>query len=237
MIDELDRSLERWFRAAVPLPPGDAEINFDQPEKAWDARRSTPMVNLYLYSLNKSQNRAVSGSRVVELPGGGLGRQQYVPVVEARYLVSVWGGGPGVEHELLGRLAHLLSSGTAIPEAHQTDGLRAASPAPSISVEPDTVTSLTHLWSGLGVPPRPAIQLLVYSPMAAPTAVPVPDPPSTTSLDFTPSGGLAAYAPRRRHLATPRTEGLAEGARRPTTVILDTGREGPSVVGGSVDGG
>ncbi|MFT5221758.1 MAG: hypothetical protein ACI867_000052 [Glaciecola sp.] len=224
MIDEIDRSLERWFRAAVPLPPGEAEVKFEQPEKGWDARRSTPMVNIFLYSVNKSFDRAMNGSRIVKRPDGGLARQQIVPVVEARYLISVWGGGPALEHELLGRLVNLLASSLGIPEDHQSDSLRSSSPQVTTSLAPDTVTSLTHLWSGLGVPPRPAIQLLIHSPMGLPTSVPVPDPPKALELGFARPEALAAFAPRRRSLST-RATTSRDGAPRATVVIEDSGRD------------
>ncbi len=231
MFEEIDRSLERWLRAEVPLPPGDAEISFDQPEKTWDARRSTPLVDLFLYSLSKSASRAETGSRVVPGENGGLARVRVVPVVEARYLVSVWGGGPGVEHELLGRVMNVLAANREIPDAHLSDALRAARPAPSLSLDPDTQTSFTHLWSGLGVPPRPAIQLLVYAPTGVARPNDVPDPPSAVRLGVGERPPAAAFAPRRRVFGrATAASGEEEGQQRARAVVDDSARtkDGPS---------
>lgn len=237
MIDEIDRSLERWLRAEVPLPASTSEVRFDQPEKDWDARRSIPLVDLFLYSLTPSRNRASTGSRVVPREGGGLARERVVPVVEARYLISVWGGGPGVEHELLGRIVNLLAPARAIPEEHLGDGLRLARPRPSLALSPDDTTSATQLWSALGIPPRAGVQLRVESPMGVPVALPAADPPSAMHLVSSQRDQPAAYARRRRVFAgggASPAGGRVPGART-AAVIQDTARTRPATTGETID--
>lgn len=225
MIDDLDRSLERWLRAAVPLPNGVAEIGFDAPEKDWDSRRSTPLVDLFLYSLIPSKDRAATGSRVVEREGG-LAREKEVPVVEARYLISVWGGGSGVEHDLLGRVMNLLAASKAIPQEFLSESLRVARPAPSVSIAPDEATTATQLWSALSVPPRPAVQLLIQTPTGLPVAVAANDPPTSMSLTTWNTQEPAARSRRRRSFG--RTDPSAVGGRvltrRGSALIQDSGR-------------
>lgn len=225
MIDELDRSLERWLRAGVPLPNAVAEISFDTPDKDWDARRSTPVVDLFLYALVPSKDRAATGSRLIE-HDGGLAREKQVPVVDARYLISVWGGGSGVEHDLLSKVMNLLSTSKQIPVEHLSGSLRAVRPAPSVSLAPDEATTTTQLWSSLSVPPRPAIQLLVQTPTGLPVAVPANDPPTSMSLTTWNTQETAATSRRRRSFG--RTDPAAAGGRvltrRGSALIQDSGR-------------
>ncbi len=225
MINELDRCLERWLRAAVPLPSSVAEIGFDAPERDWESRRSTPLVDLFLYSLTPSKDRAARGSRVIQHEGG-LARVQQSPMVEARYLISVWGGGPAVEHDLLGRIMNLLAASRAIPSEHLSDGMRALRPAPTLFLAPDQTTSATDLWAGLSVPPRPAVQLLVQIPSSAPVAIPANDPPTSLSLTTTDKSLPAARSRRRRRFG--QTDASAVGGRaispRGSAIIQDSGR-------------
>ncbi|WP_052666309.1 Pvc16 family protein [Nitriliruptor alkaliphilus] len=225
MIEELDRALERWLRAAVPLPAGIAEIGFDPPERDWESRRSTPLVSIFLYAVAPSKEQS-TGSRVVPRSGGGLAREATVRVLSARYQISVWGGGPSVEHDLLGRVMRLLAAHRAIPDEHLSDVLRAARPTPVVSLEPDESTTTTDLWNALSVAPRPAIQMLVEAPAGPPVAVPVNDPPTALVLATTDRTGTASRSLRRRTFG--RTEPSAAGGRaigrRGSAVIEDSGR-------------
>lgn len=226
MIDELDRCIERWLRAAVPLPSSVAEIGFDPPERDWENRRSTPLVDLFLYSLAPSKTRAARGSRVVAREGGGLARVDQTPVLEARYLVSVWGGGPAVEHDLLGRVVNLLAASRAIPDEHLSSGLRSLRPAPTVFLSVDETTTPTQLWSALSVPPRPAVQLLVQTPAGAPVPVPVADPPDSMQLSTWDTTQPAARSRRRRRFGQvdPGSVGGRVVGRRGSAVIQDSGR-------------
>lgn len=225
MIDELDQSLERWLRAAVTGSSSVAEISFDQPEKDWgESRRSVPMVNLYLYGLTPSKTRAATGSRVVAR-GEGLGREAEVPVMEVRYLLSVWGGGPGVEHDLLARVAGLLADHRTIPAEWLSESLRAARPPLTVSLAPDETTP-TQLWSALSVSPRPAVQLLVETPLGLPVVVAANDPPRSMHLTAGDRWAPAARSRRRRTFG--RTDPAAAGGRvitrRGSALVQDSGR-------------
>lgn len=225
MIDELDRCLEKWIRMAVPLPGSVAEINFDPPERDWESRRSTPLLNLFLYSITPAKQNATTGSRVIE-HGGGLARVREVPVVEARYLISVWGGGAGVEHDLLGRVMNLLAASRAIPSEFLSDALRAARPSPRLSLTPDEGTSSTQLWTALSVPPRPAVQLLIETPTGLPVPVMANNPPTSLQLSSTNTRQPAARSRRRRSFG--RADASAAGGRavgrRGSAIIQDSGR-------------
>ncbi|MFP4233789.1 MAG: Pvc16 family protein [Nitriliruptoraceae bacterium] len=225
MIDELDRCLERWLRAAVPLPSSVAEIGFDPPEREWESRRSTPLVDLFLHTLAPSRDRAARGSRVIA-HDGGLARVEQTPVIEAHYLVSVWGGGPAVEHDLLGRIMNLLSASRAIPPEHLSEAMRALRPAPTVLLASDNATTATDLWTALSVPPRPAVQLLVQTPAGAPVPVPANDPPSSLTLSTSATTLPAARSRRRRRFGQAGTDAVGGRVitRRGSAIIQDSGR-------------
>jgi hypothetical protein len=225
VIDELDRCLERWLRAAVPLPSSVAEIGFDPPERDWESRRSTPLVDLFLYALAPSKDRAARGSRVVAHEGG-LARIQQSPMVEARYLVSVWGGGPAVEHDLLGRIMNLLAASRGIPDEHLSDAMRTLRPAPTVLLAPDATTSATDLWSALSIPPRPAVQMLIQTPAGAPVPVQANDPPTALRLTTTNTTLPAARSRRRRQFGQASSDAVGGRAisRRGSAIIQDSGR-------------
>ena len=226
MIEELDQSLERWLRAAVPLPDAAADIRFEQPERDWDARRSTPLVSLFLYGVTPAKGRAATGERLVEREGGGLARVAEVPVITARYLVSVWGGGSATEHDLLGGIMALLAAQKAIPEAFLGPSLAAARPRHTLAVGPDEETTAAQLWSALSVPPRPAVQLRIDAPLALPEAVATNDPPTALSLTTGNRHVPAARSQRRRRFG--RVDPALAGERvvgpRGSAVISDSGR-------------
>lgn len=225
MIEEVDRSLERWLRAAIPLPQGAGEVSFDQPERDWDARRSVPLVDLFLYALAPAAGRAATGSKVVAR-GEGLGREHAVPVVEARYLISVWGGGPGVEHDLLARIMSLLAAHKAIPAEHLGESLRRTKPSHTLSINPDETTTSAQLWTALSVPPRPSVQVRIETPLALPVAVPANDPPRSFELTVTGARPPAARSRRRRQFGRADAS-LAGGrvvGRRGSALIEDSGR-------------
>jgi hypothetical protein len=236
MIDELDRSLERWLRAAVPLPASAAEIGFDHPQREWETRRSVPLVDLFLYSLGPSKERAATGTRVVPREDGGLARVREVPVIEARYLISIWGGGAAVEHDLLGRVMRVLAASRTIPSEHLSDALRAVRPPMYLSLAPDESTSATQLWSALSIPPRPAVQLLVETPVGLPMPYAVNDPPSALELS-TFNRRLPAARSLRRHSFERVTEPTVRAGRR-GAVIEDSARGGgePDGTTGPTDG-
>ena len=225
MIEEIDRSLETWLRAEVPLPASAAEIGFDPPERDWESRRATPLVNLFLYAVAPSKVQS-TGSRIVPREGGGLAREDEVRVISARYLVSVWGGGPAVEHDLLSRVMRLLAAHRTIPAAHLGESLRAARRGVTLSLLPDEVTTTTDLWSALSVAPRPGIQITVEAPAGLPVPVAVNDPPTSLQLGTSSRHLPAARSQRRRTFG--RADLTAVGgravSRRGSAIIQDSGR-------------
>lgn len=224
MIEELNHSLERWLRDAADLPIGRVDVQFDQPEADWTGRRPVPLVNLFVYELARSKRRSVAGLRLVA-DGDGMGRMDHVPTIEARYLIGVWGGGSGAEHDVLARIVHVLAQRSSIPDPYLTETLRLAQPRPALSLAPDERASTIQLWQALNVPARAGAQLLVEAPMALPTTVRLAPSPSAVLLDTRGLVEPAAYSRRRRVLGRRAdAAGRRVATRRGTALVEDSGR-------------
>lgn len=226
MIEELDRSMEAWLRDALTLGSRDAEISFERPEADWGQRRSVPLINLFLYTLAPSATRAASSLRTVRTPDGAWARQRDAPIMAARFLISVWSSDPSVEHDLLARIAHVLSSSQRIPQRHLTPALAEMRPAPVLSTRPDEETTVATLWQSLEVPARVATQLLVELPVGKPEATTTNDPPEIVEIGFANRNSPAARSSRRRVFGTsdPSLAGGSAIGPRGSAIVQDSGR-------------
>ncbi len=226
MIEELDRSMETWLRHALTLGSRDAEISFERPEADWGQRRSVPLVNLFLYALAPSVGRSAASLRTVRTPDGGYARQRDAPIMAARFLISVWSSDPAVEHDLLARVAHLLTSSHQIPARHLTPALAEIRPIPALSTRADEETTVATLWQSLEVPARLATQLLVEMPIGRPEVTTTNDPPQIVEFGLANRNAPAARSSRRRVFGTsdPSMAGGYAIGSRGSAIVQDSGR-------------
>lgn len=114
MLDLVDESLEAFFRAAVPLSATDVDVSFEAPDRDWSAKLTRPTVNLFLWDIRRSAARSRTGVRQVERPAG-VAYQQAAPVLELRYVASVWASDHSDERALLAGLIRAVLSHGAVP--------------------------------------------------------------------------------------------------------------------------
>ena len=226
MIEELDRSLENWLRAAVNLGQRSADVSFEKPEAEWAQRRATPLVNLYLYSLAPSESRNAASLRTVRTADGRYARQRDAPVMTARFLITVWSSDPAVEHDLLAKVAHLLSSNRGIPAQHMTPTIAGLRPLPVLSTEPDPDITVAGLWQALDVPARLGTYLSVEMPVGVPEPQVTNDPPEIVEFTFENRRAPAARSARRRIFgrSDPSLAGGRAVGARGSAVVQDSGR-------------
>lgn len=114
MIAPVDESLEAFLRAATPLSAVDIDVSFESPNDEWASKLTRPTVNIHLWDIKRSANRAVTGVETADRDGVMV-RRMALPRVELRYFVSVW----TTEHEdqraLLGSIAVALLAYSEIP--------------------------------------------------------------------------------------------------------------------------
>jgi hypothetical protein len=226
VIEELDKSLEKWLRARVNLGNRGAEVSFAKPESEWSQRRATPLVNLYLYSLAPSETRNAASLRTVRTADGGYARQRDAPIMTARFLITVWSSDPAVEHDLLAQVAHLLTTSRGIPSEFMTPTIAALRPPPVLSTEPDPDITVAGLWQALDVPARLGTYLSVEMAVGVPEPTVTNDPPEILQFGFVNRRAPAARSARRRIYGRS-DSGLAGGravGRRGSAIVQDSGR-------------
>ena len=118
MLHLLDEALEEFLRAEVPLPKHAYDVSFAAPDKGWAAARSsTTTVNVYLRDVRRNtQLREVGLERVDQ--DGDLVFRQPLPIVDCRYLITVWAEDVGDEHSTLGSVLSTLLMTSTLPERH-----------------------------------------------------------------------------------------------------------------------
>ena len=111
MLEQIDESLEAFFRATVPLSATDVDVSFDAPDREWAAKLTRPTVNLFLWDIRRSATKARSGLQTVERDGARA-YEPPAPVLELRYVVTAWTSDHGDERALLaGLIRSLLANG------------------------------------------------------------------------------------------------------------------------------
>ena len=122
MLELIDETLEAFFRSTVPLSATDVDVSFEAPDRDWSAKLSRPTVNLFLWDLRRSSERASSGLRTVVRDGVAM-HQPPLPTVELRYVVTAWTSDHGDERGLLSGLMRASLSYNSIPSTYAPDGM------------------------------------------------------------------------------------------------------------------
>ena len=69
VLDLIDATLEAFFRATVPLSAQDVDVSFEPPDRDWSAKLTRPTVNLFLWDIRRSSERARAGIEEIERDG------------------------------------------------------------------------------------------------------------------------------------------------------------------------
>ncbi|WP_411129953.1 DUF4255 domain-containing protein [Streptomyces sp. x-19] len=171
IVRKVDDTLERELRQG-PLHGVNAQVVFDTPNSEWAARRSGLCVNLFLHSVEEDTAQRHSGdTSIIDEHGVVVAYHRPPRHFRLGYALTVWGHSPRDEHRLLGTLLewcvateHL----TPYPDPSEGNTLSLKLRETPEGAEPPAA----KLWSGLGTPARPVLDVLVTVPVARP-ATPV----------------------------------------------------------------
>ena len=160
MLDLIDESLEAFFRATVPLSAPDVDVSFEPPDREWSAKLNRPTVNLFLWDIRRSSERARAGMETLER-NGDVVRRMALPRVELKYLSTAWTSDHGDERALLSGLMRTLLAHHEIPSTFIAEALRAVPPPTLLMARAgdDQVDAGKILEGQL----KPAISLLVVA--------------------------------------------------------------------------
>ena len=127
MIHLVDQALEKYLRAAVPLPEAAIDVSFAAPDRAWGSGITKPSVNVYLWDIKRSAPRAQAG-QIEMTDDGQVFRRPPNPVVHLTYFVTAWASELRDEHQLLGSVLRAILSSAELPIAHVPDELKDVTP-------------------------------------------------------------------------------------------------------------
>ena len=114
LLEHIDEGLEALFRARLPLSAPDVDVSFEAPDREWSATLTRPTVNVGLWDIRRSSERAKSGIQTVVRDGVRV-HQPAFPVVELRYVVTAWTADIRDERVLLSGLTRVLLATGSIP--------------------------------------------------------------------------------------------------------------------------
>jgi hypothetical protein len=204
VIHEVDESLRSLLKREV-LNGSDVEVAFDAPTREWSSRRSSPIVDLFLYDIQEDLAQRQQGLVRERGPDGRVVRQRD-PTRKLRlcYLVTAWTQRPEDEHRLLASLLWCFLKYDSIPADALTGSLAdgAVDVAMSVAVPSGENRRVTDLWTAIGGELRPALEVVATLPIQ-PGIVRPPAPPvlERTRLDIVQPDGAREQVPRR---ASPR---------------------------------
>lgn len=122
VLAQVDESLEAFLRAVTPLSAVDIDVSFHAPDEEWAAKLTRPTVNLYLWDIRRSTNRAVTGVETADRDGVTL-RRMALPRVDLHYFVSVWTTEHDDERALISALTIALLGHAELPAIYVAPSL------------------------------------------------------------------------------------------------------------------
>jgi hypothetical protein len=164
MIHEVDACLGALIKAEALA--AEAEVVFDAPTTSWAARRTGPVVDVFLYDLREDIARRDVQTRP-ERDGNGriVGRRRGTRFYRMSYMVTAWTNRPVDEHRLLGQLLETLLCYDQVPQTHLRGRLRDKTVLLNVSLPPGPDRSLSDLWSALGGEMKPSLDVVIVAPL------------------------------------------------------------------------
>jgi hypothetical protein len=159
MFADLDETLRQLLVREVPLPPSDADIAFERPDRERTARFSRPTVDLFLFSIDENLELMQAGWNVTRHPDNSTTLRWPELRVDLRYLVTVWTQEIDDEHNLLFHLYRTFRRFTVLPtDILQGAMARQTRPIP-ILIERGEISPLMDLWTAMDSTVHPSFIL------------------------------------------------------------------------------
>lgn len=169
MISDADDALVSLVQAEA-LRGQPADVVLDAPTSTWAARRTGPVVDVFLYDLREEVDRRDAQSRTLRDESGRI--VGYTPGprwYRLSYLVTAWTQRPEDEHTLLGLVLANLVRFDAIPAEHLSGALEDAHVPMTVGLPPSGDRSAPDLWNALGGELKPALDVVLVAPLTVAT--------------------------------------------------------------------
>jgi len=217
MIDEVDAALAALLHARLGA---DVAVDFSRPADSASAVRGRS-VTLYLHDVREDIDRRFTDFDEVRGDNGRV-RERRMPVrrYQLSYSVTVRAADDAAEHRLLGQVIACLARDDAVPGELCSPSLRRHGLPVLLALWPrrDPAVPVTDVWSALGAPLRPSVDLLVTAPLDLDVAEPAGPPVETRLLEASRREGVkleARRAPRQADEPSPAGSGARRRAAAP----------------------
>ncbi len=166
MIHDVDESLRELLRREV-MNGASLETSFEIPSAEWAARRSAPVLNLYLYDIHEDLERRRAQFQEVRNDEGVVVERVMPPRrFKLSYLVTAWTQRPEDEHRLLSAVLSCFIRSDVVPPAVLHGGLAGLDEAVrcTIALPLPPERSISDVWSTLGGGLKASLDLVVTAP-------------------------------------------------------------------------
>lgn len=202
MIPEIDRALITLLSTQT-YSEQRVRVDLDPPTKDWAARRTGPVLNLFLNDIREDmERRSADMVEVRDEKGIIIARRPAERTFLFSYALSAWTSRPEDDHDLLSAALAALLRREYLPEdiceGTLAELARAGRPA-MVRVGGVLYSErlVTELWSAIGGEFRPVIAItvstLVPAGLPTPAGPPQTQPPRFT-LDSTTTGGSSTFS-------------------------------------------
>jgi hypothetical protein len=184
MIGDVDAALSRMLGEET-YPGETIQVDLDPPTKDWAARRSGPVLNLFLNDVREdTRRRKANYQEVTNDKGVVISRRPSERTFMFTYALSAWTSRPADDHHLLGAAMVSLLQHEHIPQEYTSGALAVITNRfrPAILNVGGVMFSerlATELWSAVGGEYRPILAITVS--VEIPTGLAVAAGPEQTS--------------------------------------------------------
>ncbi len=165
MLLELHNTIQRLIYERGNISPREVDITFEAPIRERIDKLIRPAINLFLFDLQ--ENTDLRQSNFQNTRNNGRAERRLVPRrFDLRYMVSALTSDIEDEHQLFWRVLLTLIRHPQIPQELLSEELRVLEPSLTTRVsQADEGQRLSAIWTGLGVPPHPALYYVVTVPV------------------------------------------------------------------------
>jgi Pvc16 N-terminal domain len=211
VIHEVDEALRTLLRREV-VNGSDIEVGFEAPTREWSSKRSSPVVDLFLYDIREDGTQRQQGLVRERGPDGRVLRdREPIRKLKLSYLVTAWTQRPEDEHRLLALLLDCFLKYDSLPIEVLAGSLAENATIVALSVGVPSVEDrhVSDLWTAIGGELRPALDVVAVAPIQ-PGIPRQPAPPvlERTRLNIRRPGGSEET---RQGRARPPGEAAARG--------------------------
>ncbi len=163
MIEDLDKTITQLLVNELPVTNGDIGIEFHQPTREWSARRTKPVINLFLYDVRENNTLRQHQWQPTGNERNGRVAQKRTPYrVDCHYMLTCWANEPEDEHFLLSRAMLALFRHPILPETYLFGQMKEQPfDVQAHLARHDRLTNPAEVWSVLDNEMRPAVAYIV----------------------------------------------------------------------------